>query len=296
MSRKLKYDLVYNDPDTGKKQTIKKGTILYDEQDQHMKELRKEKEAKRHQRRDLTNGYGGFVLMRKTPLKKSISPQTLGRLTYLAVYLSYKNDDNKLMLTERQPMYRQDLPQVLGLPERTVDRFVDEAKNAGILVVDKYGQLFMDGKTFFRGKAKNQKKMRLYRKPIQQLYQKMSRSYDHYFGYVIALVPYINKEWNYVCRTRDNAEEKDLHKLDCMSIQDICELLDFDPTHSNRLVKKLKSIKFVWDEQEQALCNFIKEIGSKEYNMIINPDILYMGSNSDQVKVLGKYFPVKQKN
>ena len=232
--------------------------------------------------------------MRKVPLNKNISPQTLGRLTYLAVYLTYE-DDNRLMLTERQPMFRQDLPQVLGLPERTVDRFVKEAKNVGVLIVDKYGQLFMDDNIFFRGKTKRRKKMRLYRKPIQQLYQKMSRNYDHYFGYVIALVPYINKEWNYVCRSRENAEEKDLHKLDCMSIQDICKLLDFDPTHSSRLIDKLKSIKFVWDGQEQALCNFIKEIGSKEYNMIINPDILYMGSKPEQVKVLGKYFPVKRK-
>ena len=133
--------------------------------------------------------------MRKVPLNKSISPQTLGRLTYLAVYLTYE-DDNRLMLTERQPMFRQDLPQVLGLPERTVDRFVKEAKNSGVLIVDKYGQLFMDDNIFFRGKTKRRKKMRLYRKPIQQLYQKMSRNYDHYFGYVIALDKLINATGN----------------------------------------------------------------------------------------------------
>lgn len=294
MAHKFENSVTITDNKTGEKLNAKNGGIFITTEDHKAKKLRKEAEAKRRQRRDLTNGYGGFVLMRKVPLDKNISPQTLGRLTYLAVYLTYE-DDNRLMLTERQPMFRQDLPQVLGLPERTVDRFVKEAKNAGILIVDKYGQLFMDDSTFFRGKTKRRKKMRLYRKPIQQLYQKMSRSYDHYFGYVIALVPYINKEWNYVCRSRDNAEERDLHKLDCMSIGDICELLDFDPTHSSRLIDKLKSIKFVWDGQEQALCNFIKEIGSKEYNMIINPDILYMGNKPEQVKVLGKYFPVKRK-
>lgn len=294
MSYSFENSVTMIDDKTGKKITAKNGGTFFTAEDQRAKKIRKEAEAKRRQRRDLTNGYGGFVLMRKVPLNKNISPQTLGRLTYLAVYLTYE-DDNRLMLTERQPMFRQDLPQVLGLPERTVDRFVKEAKNAGVLIVDKYGQLFMDDNIFFRGKTKRRKKMRLYRKPIQQLYQKMSRNYDHYFGYVIALVPYINKEWNYVCRSRENAEEKDLHKLDCMSIQDICKLLDFDPTHSSRLIDKLKSIKFVWDGQEQALCNFIKEIGSKEYNMIINPDILYMGSKSEQVKVLGKYFPVKRK-
>ena len=294
MSYSFENSVTMIDDKTGKKITAKNGGTFFTAEDQRAKKIRKEAEAKRRQRRDLTNGYGGFVLMRKVPLNKNISPQTLGRLTYLAVYLTYE-DDNRLMLTERQPMFRQDLPQVLGLPERTVDRFVKEAKNAGVLIVDKYGQLFMDDNIFFRGKTKRRKKMRLYRKPIQQLYQKMSRNYDHYFGYVIALVPYINKEWNYVCRSRENAEEKDLHKLDCMSIQDICKLLDFDPTHSSRLIDKLKSIKFVWDGQEQALCNFIKEIGSKEYNMIINPDILYMGSKPEQVKVLGKYFRVKRK-
>ena len=143
MSYSFENSVTMIDDKTGKKITAKNGGTFFTAEDQRAKKIRKEAEAKRRQRRDLTNGYGGFVLMRKVPLNKNISPQTLGRLTYLAVYLTYE-DDNRLMLTERQPMFRQDLPQVLGLPERTVDRFVKEAKNSGVLIVDKYGQLFMD--------------------------------------------------------------------------------------------------------------------------------------------------------
>lgn len=312
MSEKLKYDITYNDPETGKEQKIKKGTILFDEKDQEAKERRKKVAYYRQLREDHQKKLGGFVIMRSVPLKKRISMQTLGRLAYLSIYLGY-DDDNRLMLTRRQSMYRQDLPDVLKLPQRTVERFLKEAKASGILTVDKYGQLFMSD-TFFRGKTRRRKIMRLYRKPIQQLYKNLILENEangdqksngiKYFGYIIALIPYVNKEWNIVC-TEDTVNEKDIRKVKYLSIREICELLDFNPSNSRRLINILTNIWFtVYDEDDpdneyngkkQALCNFIKEIHESQYRMIINPDVLYMGGDPTQVKAYGQHFPVWHK-
>ena len=305
MSEKLKYDVQYNDPVTGKQKKINRGTILYTEQDQKMKELKKEAKHRRFLRRDNEKRLGGFVSMRSVPLKKKINPQTLGRLAYLSVYLGY--DTDRLMLSERQPMYRQDLPDVLRLPASTTNDFIHDATASGILVVDECGQLFMD-ETFFKGRTKRKKKIHLFIDSIKSLYNRMmgenriegkrkgKNQNVRYFGYIIALIPFINKEWNVVCH---NPEERDIHKLDCMSIGEICQLLKVNAGASNRIVNVLTHISFVVNgedgkpQQEQALCNFIKDIVTNKYRLIINPDLLFMGSNPEQVKSYGQFFPVK---
>ena len=100
MSEKLKYDVQYNDPVTGEQKKIDRGTILYTEQDQKMKELKKEAKHRCFLRRDNEKRLGGFVSMRSVPLKKKIKEFSTGMKRKLQILAALSHNARLLVLDE----------------------------------------------------------------------------------------------------------------------------------------------------------------------------------------------------
>lgn len=271
------------------------GGTFYSNEDKEKAKRAKEAQYHKELRRNHSEKQGGFVLMRKTDIKKKVSPQTLGRLAYLSIYLEY--DTGRLMVNERKTMKTDDLKDTLRISKRAVYDFLKESQESNLLTVDENGDLILSD-YFIRGRSKFRKQIRLYVGSIKSLYEKMVKSNQNirYFGYVIQLVPYINNEWNVICR---NPYERNPHKLELISIEEICSLLNFNPTNSGRLTRILKQITFIGydlfenERREQKLCNFIKDSESNEWRMIINPNILFMGTDPTKVEGYLQFFPNK---
>lgn len=284
----------YIDHDTGEYFETDGGTF-YTNEDKEKAKLAKEAQYYKGLRRSQTDKQGGFVLMKRTRLKKKVSPQTLGRLAYLSVYSEY--DTGRLMMTERTIMKSENLKDVLRISQRAVYDFLKESQESALLTVKENGELILSD-YFIKGRSRFQKQIRLYINSVKSLYEKMIQSEQNirYFGYIIQLVPYINKEWNVICR---NSNERNPHKLEPMNIEEICSLLNFNPTNSGRLTRVLKKITFIGydlfenERKEQKLCNFIKDSESNEWRMIINPNILFMGTDSTKIDGYLQFFPNK---
>lgn len=271
------------------------GGTFYSNEDKEKAKRAKEALYHKELRRSQAGKQGGFVLMKRTRLNNKISPQILGRLAYLSVYSEY--DTGRLMLSERTIMKSEDSKEILGISQRNVYDFLKECQESALLTLKENGEMILSD-YFIKGRSKFQKQIRLYIDPVKSLYQKMIQSEQNirYFGYIIQLVPYINKEWNVICC---NPNERSPHKLEPMNIEEICSLLNFNPTNSGRLTRVLKKITFIGydlfenERREQKLCNFIKDSESNEWRIIINPNVLFMGTDPTKIEGYLQFFPNK---
>lgn len=287
----------YVDLDTGEYFETDGGTY-YSDKDKENSKHAKAAEYRNKLRRNQEKRQGGFVLIRRTKWKKKVKPQTLGRLAYLSVYSEY--DTGHLMMSERTPMYFDDLQNILKISKRATYDFLDNAQESRLLAVNENGEFILANR-FVKGETKFKKIIRLYIEPVKSLYENMIQDKHsiRYFGYIIQLVPYINKEWNVICH---NPEERNPHKLKPMNREEICSLLNFDPTNSGRLTRILRQMKFrgydLFENEcrEQRFCNFIKDSESNGWRMIVNPNILFMGTDPTKIEGYLQFFPNKPQN
>ena len=112
---------------------------------------------------------------------------------------------NRLMLTENTTMKRGDLPAVLNLGERKTRDFLNDMteyirfNKSGIYISDSF---------VYRGEKKERKynnKMKLFNKSVQSLYKGLKPTKHKYFGFIVQLLPFVNRKYNIIC---SNPEDK----------------------------------------------------------------------------------------
>lgn len=275
---------------TGEQRKIEAGTKLYFPEDQFYAAERREKEQKQKYRRIQSNELGNFVLLRIKKIPANLDPATLARLTLLSTYLDYQN---RLMLTSNIPMRKTDLPRILNLSERAAKGFIAEIKEKYLIVRD--GDLYLS-KEYYRGQDKKYKKdskQKLYIESTRRLYYALKPREHRYFGYIVRIIPYINREFNILCK---NPDETVFDRIEPLSIGEICDLVKYDSHHSNELLEGLTKCMFLYDGENQSLCAIVKSSGNGVvgYGMFVNPRILYNGSDYNKVEVLHFYFPLQK--
>ena len=283
------YDLVNRN--TGWKKPIEAGSTVSTPEDKFYAQERREQERKKRYRRTQTDELGNFVLLRVRKLPVELDPATLARLTLLSTYLDYQN---RLMLNERVPMRKTDLPKILNLSERAAKGFVAAVQGKFMFVRD--GDLYLS-KEYYKGeseKYKKDQKQRLFIKSTRELYYALKPTHHKYFGYIVKLVPFINREFNVLCH---NADEVVYDRIAPLTIGEICDILDYDSTNSARLLDALTGLLFTHNGESQSLCAIVKSVGNgvQGYGAFINPRIIYNGSDYKQVEVLHHFFPMKNR-
>ena len=98
------------------------GSLIYTPEQQEDYKARKKKEQDEYLR---SKRYGekkpSYTFVMTTADFKNVSPANLTRLIYLSTYLSYHNSE--LRKGERHKITKNELPQILGISERTAQRF-----------------------------------------------------------------------------------------------------------------------------------------------------------------------------
>ena len=253
---------------------------------------RKQEEAERDLKRTTNSPLGKFYSIPMHEQFPGVSPMSVTRLIYLNTFVSY--DGNRLMLTERTPMRRKDLAEVLGMSEATITRFMNEVSPAYI-TEDSEGLLFTNGNVFKRGSLPRKQYcqyQKFYIDGIRQLYAGTKKSFHKQLGNIFKLLPFINVEYNLVCNPA-SVMETDLEQVQLISIAEFCGWIGHDVAHLNKLVAAYSSIQFVIDGKPERFCTLSYDgVNKANAKIFINPRIMYNGSDYNKVAVLGAFCKV----
>lgn len=259
------------------------GSIIFTPEQQAEYRERKERKHKSAMRRKASNEGGRFYFLPGQTDFNDLSPATAARLIFLATYTSY--NDNRLMVSQRKPIVRKELPGLLKVSKTTADRFWTEV-SPRYLREDEDGLLLTNSDIFIKGTIqKRQSYQKMFIDGIRHLYCSVPASKHKALGYVFQMLPFINYEWNVLCY---NPDETDLDNIHFMRVDDFREAIGYDKSNISRLLKTYYDIKFPVDGNLEPFCAFVSYGASKAMDkIIINPRILYSGSNPEYVRILG---------
>lgn len=272
--------------------TVPEGTTFMtpEQQEAHKQQIeglqkKLELEERRRLRSDTLNELGKYFFAVCNGFK-GLSDAAVTRLVFLATFLSL--DSRRLYKTERTPLKLDHLPELMGLHRKTVKSFLKEAD--AYLAIDDDNGLIMIGDAFIRGelpKGQHMAMQRLYRDSIRNIYRITPVSKHHLLGLVFRLLPYVNQEYNILCR---NPGEECIDDLELLSLHDFCELIGHNYLKMYRLKAELRKLTFDVNGKQELFCNFVDTgLGPKCIRIFVNPHIMYNGSDYKKVEVLGKF-------
>lgn len=228
---------------------------------------------------------GEFCFINADNQYKDISPQSLTRLVYLATYLKYDNDI--LYKSGNKPMTKKDMEKILKISRNTFTRFWDEVSGT-YLIETKIGIKLCD--SFSRGKVKRQKKhgytalQKIYIKRVRELYETTPISKHKHLGYVFQMLPYINVEFNVLCK---NPEATELTDIEYMTMDEFCIACGVSPDKRARFIKSYSEIKLPVDDHEERFCSFVNDgVHIDTSKIFINPRVMYNGHDWERVSIL----------
>lgn len=255
-------------------------------QREQYKEFLKQEE-KRKLRQAALKELGDFYFLLVNDVFIDVSPESAVRLTVLYTFLNYDGD---LMLTQRQPMRKSDIAEVLHLSKATVFRFWKEVSPRYIEEVD--NKLVLKDNIAFRGRFTKEHKFKqhqqIYIDGVRSLYYATKSRRHKYLGNIFKLLPFINFEYNIICK---NPFETNADKIEPLTISELCNEFSFEVSNFHRLIDAYYSITFEVDDHKERFTAFIYEGKDKsKMKVYVNPHILYVGSDYRKVEGLGISF------
>ena len=269
---------------------IPAGSLIITPYDRLERKKRVEEDAKRKLRRAYNNELGHFYFAHED-CTQSIKPQTLTRLLFLATYLGYNS--NILYRTERRSLKKSDLPALLKLKSNTFYKFWNEV--SGHYIFEQTDGTLKMSPLFCRGKLKHQNKrestsgyQQIYIEALRQLYWQTPVSKHCHLGYIFEMLPHINWEFNLLCW---NSSEKDLEKVELMTIDELCAIIGYSKSQRARLWNACQQLKFQDSGRIHNLVSFVpgNDLQFGNMRIFINPRVIYRGSNWHRVEILGAF-------
>lgn len=252
------------------------------------KERRKRFREEQEERNRRTKVKNPFVFVKKEIDLSNVAPAMVTKLVYLSTYMKY--DGNKLMLTNKQAMTRNDLADVLGISPRNAVNFWNSL-SPDFLYEDDTGALYLNSGLFKRGKLAKKKFLpyqRIFNNGVRKLYAASNGKNHKQMGYLFQLLPYISVEYNVLCR---NPYEKDINAVELLSISDFCKLIGYSVANIDKLKRIYNGIRFPVGDHTELFCKMIYDgVNTNDAIVCINPNILYSGSNPGRVEVSKLYF------
>lgn len=251
---------------------------------------KKEQAEKQERSRSVNRSLGDFYFADKGTDFKNLKPATVTRLFYLCSFLDY--DSDVLMKNDTAPLLKSDLTEYLKIKRGQVYNFLEEVSPQYLRVNDDGTisanvDIFSKGKLTKEQKRESRSRIKVYQKSIRRLYEAADKTQHKHLGRIFQIIPFINMEFNIVCH---NPQEKELDYIEPMSIREFCEEIDFDYSHVNRLKDTFRNVKFEVTYRRQKTKQPFVSTGKDDNVIIINPRVMYSGSDYNRVKVLGKFF------
>ena len=244
-------------------------------------------------RRTASRDLGKYFFIAGGQRFSDVKPQTAARLVYLQTYCDFAEEKgNRLKLSTKRDMRRSDLHKVLGLSYDATNSFWKEVCGK-YLLEDENGLIFSHKDVFVRGKIEpGCKYYRAYVRGVRKLYEETPKSKHKHLGYVFSLFPFINTEFNVLCF---NPDEKDIDRIEFMTLSDFCDLIGFEKSNLHRLLAIYRGLRFTAKnnsdiaQTERFVSVVYDGIDQTKARIFINPRIVYSGSAHEQVQILGAF-------
>lgn len=228
----------------------------------------------------------------------SDDPAVVARFFLMCTYLDFGSE---ALIYKKRPMTKSDLRRALKLKEDAFLEFYNEMEINDIIYTED-GYIKVNPKYCMRGQAdlKNFAIIRCFDKPIRKLFESVTPRKHKHIGYIMMLLPYMNKYTNFLCKVVDLNDEDELEAtiynksdddLVYLSMRDICEMLEYNVDNMARLRRELCSIKIDGEYLFAFALN-----GDKNYYPIVN-DVFFFGCDWKRKTVVHKsLFKVKTKS
>lgn len=255
------------------------------------------------------SGLGGFIELMYISNELlfndiGIDRSNISRLIYLATYIDYNNREENVLVkhgknNKLEYLTKKDIKDIMGLSDATFNRFFSDLITNDLLF-EANDKFYITTKYFSKGKSKFDKKKytRVYINTTRKLYKGCSTRQHIKLSYIFQLLPFLNYETNVLC---SNPNEIESDKLERLGLSDICSLLGLstDKKSMSKFEHDLYKISINIDDNYYYM--FTRVITKGEYHndfFVINPNIIWNGSNIDKTKETIKwlYFSRKKKS
>ena len=261
--------------------TLPVGSMTFTPEQQKNYHKQKQKERARQEQTLNRNPSRSFYFLKNNNEFNELKAADVARLIVLATYIRYDRDsnkDNKLLLDTGEPLTIRDIPYLLKISEKTAKRFINNVTPKYLKITDT-GLLFTNHFYFCKGRLNaNSDFRKVYNKNVRKLYN--STQHHNHIGYIFSMLQYVNVEYNILCT---NPEETDIDLIQPLSFTTFCQKIGYDTKAEARLKRIYHSIKFNVNGKDEKLV----DIGNR---IIINPKILYSGTDYKKVEVLGLFY------
>lgn len=226
-----------------------------------------------------------------------IKNETLTKLIYLSTFIKYSDSKKnniikngkikwiELTTNNKKPITRNNLGSILNISDRSVLYFIKETVENEIIYIEN-DILYINSKYIAKGNIMNIKYnpddtiSRIYIDTVRGLYKETLTKDHKLLSYFFLMIPYLNLEWNVLCY---NQEEKDIKKINQMSLNEFCSIIGYNETHIYSLIKKLLKIK-IGDKSAISITLF-----ADEAYVFINPKVFYAGNHHREIIDMAKF-------
>ena len=225
----------------------------------------------------LRNIFGGFIYINLSFANslRDINTIMLARLTYLATYISYK--DNVVRINNKRVATKSDIMTLLDLPKTSFYRFYSQAIDSGYIVENDKKEVVLNEKLFIKGNAEefSNDKCRVMSKPYRDAYKGVGNQGHIYLGYCIKLMLYANDSWNVLC---SNQKENKIEKVKGLTIKELAISIGKPRETVGQLLDEINRVRYIYDIGHIAELIKVFNYDGKSKGVIINPQIFYKGS------------------
>lgn len=214
----------------------------------------------------------------------------ISRLIYLATYIDYNDREENVLVkhgknNKIEYLTKKDIKEIMMLSDATLSRFLNDLRSNELLY-EANDKFYITTKYFSKGKSNFDKRKytRIFINTTRELYKGCSTRQHTKLSYVFQLIPFLNYETNILC---SNPNETDKNKLDKLGLIDICKSLGLstDKKSMSKFEHDLYKISINIDGNNYYM--FTRVITKGEYcsnYFVINPNIIWNGSNIDETK------------
>lgn len=237
--------------------------------------------------------YGPFTWMLyncEQEIFKNLTPSTITRLIYVSTFLGY----NGFLVHDNGRTLKKDaLKKKLGVSNQEFSSFWKKVSvNNNIIYKEEDSRIYMNKDIFIKGTLpkkviKNKDIVRLAANGVRTLYENVDSVRAHKnLSYLFRMIPFLNKEWNILCK---NPYETEREYIKYMTMGEFCDEIGYDRTNARRLINSLARIRF---NGQPALLYVTLDFAVTETKIVMNPNLLWAGIQWDNVKYLSYWFNV----
>lgn len=255
------------------------GTLITDKQ--------KESYIKKQQNRKTQNDYGAFTWFlynRADEIFPNLKQSNITRIMFIATYLNY---DGYLSFDNKRAniINKKNMNEVLKLSSKEFYRFYNEMIEQKIFL-EKDDKIYLNKKIFTKGETKKLSTdyTRICANGVRALYEQVKPKQHKILAYIFKLLPYVNYQYNIVCK---NPFENEQDLVKPYTFQDICDFFGIERRNSTKFRNDLLRFGI----NKKPIIGLVK-INNFTLNKIveyifINPKVYYRGKDYKVVDVLG---------